>query len=146
MNGTKPIENWPFYVISPWLKLVTWNWVNICPGNGLVPDGTKALPEPMLTIHPSGGIHLRAISQVLMNLFYNMPSEITLLTHWGRVTQICVGKLTIIGSDNGLSPGRRQAIIWTMAGILLIGFGDNTDLLWWNNVNNQFCQLTTRVS
>ena len=29
-------------------------------------------------------------------------------------------KLTIIGSDNGLSPGRRQAIIWTNAGILLI--------------------------
>ena len=26
-----------------------------------------------------------------------------------------------------------------------IGFGDNTDLIWWNNVNNQFCQLTTRV-
>ena len=41
------------------------------------------------------------------------------LTHWGRVTHICVGKLTIIGSDNGLSPGRRQAIIWTNAGILL---------------------------
>ena len=32
----------------------------------------------------------------------------------------CVGKLTIIGSDNGLSPGRLQAIIWTNAGILLI--------------------------
>ena len=43
------------------------------------------------------------------------------LTHWGRVTHICVGKRTIIGSDNGLSPGRRQAIIWTSAGILLIG-------------------------
>ena len=43
------------------------------------------------------------------------------LTHWGRVTHICVGNLTIIGSDNGLSPGRRQAIIWTSAGILLIG-------------------------
>ena len=42
-------------------------------------------------------------------------------THWGRVTHICVNKLTIIGSDNGLSPGRRQAIIWTNAGILLIG-------------------------
>ena len=37
------------------------------------------------------------------------------------MTHICVGKLTIIGSDNGLSPGRRQAIIWTNAGILLIG-------------------------
>ena len=43
-----------------------------------------------------------------------------MLTHWGRVTHICVGNLTIIGSDNGLSPGRRQAIIWTNAGILLI--------------------------
>ena len=44
-----------------------------------------------------------------------------LLTHWGRVTHICIGNLTIIGPDNGLSPGRRQAFIWTNAGILLIG-------------------------
>ena len=43
------------------------------------------------------------------------------LTHGARVTHICVSKLTIIGSDNGLSHGRRQAIIWTKAGILLIG-------------------------
>ena len=43
------------------------------------------------------------------------------LTHWGRVTHICVCNLTIIGSDNGLSPGRRQAITWTNVGILLIG-------------------------
>ena len=45
----------------------------------------------------------------------------TFLAHWGRVTHICVGNLTIIGSDNALSPDRRQAIIWTNAGILLIG-------------------------
>ena len=44
-----------------------------------------------------------------------------MLTHWGRVVHICVSKLTIIGSDHGLSPGRRQAMIWTNAGILLIG-------------------------
>ena len=44
-----------------------------------------------------------------------------MLTHWGRMTHICVSKLNIIGSDNGLSPGRRQAIIWTSAGILLMG-------------------------
>ena len=43
------------------------------------------------------------------------------LTHWGRVTHVCVIKLTIIDSDNGLSPERHQAIIWTNAGILLIG-------------------------
>ena len=36
-------------------------------------------------------------------------------------TYICVGKLIIIGSDIGLSPRRRQAIIWTNTGILLIG-------------------------
>ena len=46
-------------------------------------------------------------------------------SHCGLVNSlrphICVGKLTIIGPDNGLSPGRRQAIIWTNAGILLIG-------------------------
>ena len=40
--------------------------------------------------------------------------------HWGRVTHICVRKLTIIGSDNDLSPGRRQAITRTNDGILLI--------------------------
>ena len=50
-----------------------------------------------------------------------LVSILAKLTHWGRVTHICVGKLTNIGSDNGLSPGRRQAIIWTNAGILLIG-------------------------
>ena len=43
------------------------------------------------------------------------------LTHWSRVTHICVGNLPIIGSDNGLSPGRRQVIIWTNVGIWLIG-------------------------
>ena len=37
------------------------------------------------------------------------------------MTHICVSKLNIIGSDNGLSPGRHQAIIWTNSGILLIG-------------------------
>ena len=42
------------------------------------------------------------------------------LIHWGRVTHICIGNITIIGPDNGLSFGRRQAIIWTNAGILLI--------------------------
>ena len=46
--------------------------------------------------------------------------RVFVLTHWGRVMNICIGKLTIIGSDNGLSPGWRQAIIWNNAGLLLI--------------------------
>ena len=53
--------------------------------------------------------------------FVQMCNSVLHLTHWGRVTHICVSKLTIIDSDNGLSPDRRQAIIWINAGILLIG-------------------------
>ena len=57
----------------------------------------------------------RLINVISLSLSYPV-----ILNHWGRVTHICVCNLTIIGSDNGLSPGRRQAIIWTNAGILLI--------------------------
>ena len=53
-------------------------------------------------------------------LFLGLLSTAMQLTHRGRVTHICVSKPTTIGSDNGLSPGRRQAIIWTNTGILLI--------------------------
>ena len=52
------------------------------------------------------------------------------LTHWGQVRHIYITKLTIIGSDNGLSPDWRQVIIWTNAGILLIGpLGTNFKIL-----------------
>ena len=53
--------------------------------------------------------------------FTYVMNLIIVLTHWGCVTHICVSKLTIIGSDNDLSPGRRQAIICPNAGMLLIG-------------------------
>ena len=58
---------------------------------------------------------------------------ILLLNHWGQVTHICVGKLSTIGSDNGLLPGRHQAIIWTIAGILsIIPLGTNfIEILIW---------------
>ena len=49
------------------------------------------------------------------------PTTIRTLTHRGRVTHTCVVNLGHIGSDNGLSPVRRQAITWTNFGILLIG-------------------------
>ena len=56
---------------------------------------------------------------------YNKAS-IMPLPHWGRVTHICVDNLTIIASDNDLSPDWHHAIIWTSAGISLIGpLGEN---------------------
>ena len=36
--------------------MVTEIWVNIGSGNGLLPDGTKPLPEPMLTYHQKGWV------------------------------------------------------------------------------------------
>ena len=50
-------------------------------------------------------------------------------SHWGPVSQICFGNLNIIGSDNGLSSGRRQARIWINANLLSVGtFGRNSKL------------------
>ena len=55
-----------------------------------------------------------------LNKYIALITGWTILIHWGRVTHICVSKPTIIGSDNGLVPGRRQAISWTNDGLLLI--------------------------
>ena len=64
----------------------------------------------------------RSHYDVTVMLFYlHLYQWNKLLTHWGRATHICVSNITIIVSDNDLSPGRRQAIIWTNAGILFIG-------------------------
>ena len=66
---------------------------------------------------------------------------------WGRVTHVCVSKLTIIGSDNGLSPDRRQAIIWTNAGLLLIGpFGTSFSEILIEILTFSFKKMRLKVS
>ena len=63
------------------------------------------------------------------------------------MTHICVSKLTIIGSDNGLSPDRRQAIIWTNAGILLIGpLGTNLSEILIEILTFSFKKMRLKVS
>ena len=69
------------------------------------------------------------------------------LIHWGRATHICVGKLNIIGSDNGLSPGRRQAIICTNTGILLIRpWGTNFNEIFIGNQIFSFKKMHLKLS
>ena len=69
------------------------------------------------------------------------------LTYWGRVTHICVSDLTITGSDNGLSPGRRQAIIRTNIGILLIRpLGTNFSEIWIEILIFSFKKMPLKVS
>ena len=50
----------------------------------------------------------------------NGSRDLTKCSYTSCIDEDCYIKLTIIGSDNGLSPGRRQAIIWTNDGILSI--------------------------
>ena len=82
---------------------VTRNDINAWMGNNFCIKQWDIITKPWIQLH-----------------FYSSFPPLK-LTHWGRATHISVGNLTIIGSDNGLSPWRRQAIIWTIAGILLIG-------------------------
>ena len=85
----------------------------------IIPGGNQKL---LKNIKPSD-TYSKCVLTILCSYAPYLLHHLTvdnILTHWGRVTHICFGNLTIIGSDNGLSPGRRQAIIWTNAGILLI--------------------------
>ena len=69
------------------------------------------------------------------------------LTNWGQVTHICVSKFSSIGADNGLSPGRRQAIIWTNARKLLIRpFGTNFNEMLIEILTFSFLKMCLKVS
>ena len=89
---------------------------NITHVNGLVQNCSNSIANALELLQsctkPSICLSCQYFSILILHMW---------LTHWGRVTHISVDNLAFIGSDNGLSPGRRQAIIWTNAGILLIG-------------------------
>ena len=93
------------------LRAVPWHWQNI---NQILNSQKTPHISPLRV---SYGVSIVRICEKIDCVI--TASHCT--NHWGRAAHICVGKLTIIGSDNGLSPGRRQAIIWTIVGILLIG-------------------------
>ena len=78
---------------------------------------------------------------IAVGILENDPADIMpLLTNWGRVMHIFVYKLTTIGSHNGLSPGRCQAIICNNVGILLIGHPRNNLQLNFNGKSYIFIQ------
>ena len=125
------LHNWIFqrWVQTRLIHSVV-NWINTTSGNmACCLSGTKPSPDtiliackydpPQQTWRKFASKYKTLLSSTAFEkVIYS--SDISALTHWGRVTHIGVSKLSIIGSDNGLSPDRRQAIIWTNAGILLI--------------------------
>ena len=87
---------------------VWWWWLGVCGVGGLgVGGGLGWVGGGVFAVISFDSYRWMCVTQMV-------------LTQWGRATHICVGKPTIIDSNNGLSPGRRLAIIWTNAGILSI--------------------------
>ena len=86
-------------------------------------DNIPALVQIMAWRQPIDKSYEAMVVSLLTHIYVSRPQWVNLsnLTHWDRVTHICVGNLTIIGSDNGWSPDRRQAITWTNVGVLFIG-------------------------
>ena len=103
-----------------WAKVLSAWWVV---ETGVSPNSAKHMPQLLFPQkHQSSSAELHQ-SMFLDDITSCHAVPITLtgvlhcLTHWGRVTHICIGNLITIGSDNGLSPGRCQAIIWINAEI-----------------------------
>ena len=110
-------ESWcPGKVMSA-CSVIRWDYAK-CSTSELIPSWALIMGYVWVLMALWGHVHNRV--WVLM-AWWGYINNWATLTHWGRVTLICAGNQTIIGSDNGLSPGRRQAIIWTNAAILLIG-------------------------
>ena len=109
-----------------WRYYASLKWVIIGSGNGLLAP-SHYLKQGWLIVSCESLIEIQTFSMKKMH--FKMSSAkwqpfclgLNVSTHWGGVTHICVGKSIIIGSDNGSSPDRRQAIIWTNVGILLVG-------------------------
>ena len=69
------------------------------------------------------------------------------LTHWDQEKHKCICKKDIIVSDNGLSPVRSQAIIWTSAGLLPIwSLGINSSEIWIKTQQFSFKKLWVNMS
>ena len=121
-------------IAAVWVLYASAIWVIIVFSSGLSPVRCLAITWTSDDLSSSGpkettfgDIFIESLMFSLMKIHLKISStkwrpwlSLNVLTHWGRVTHICVGKITIIVSDNGLSPGRHQAIIWTNVGTLLI--------------------------
>ena len=72
-----------------------------------------------ITARPSKPLRILVYSFLTVASAVQLWRRLLYLSNWGRVKHICVRDFNILGSDYGLWPGGRQAIIWTSAGILL---------------------------
>ena len=83
---------------------------------------------------------------ILLKLLSHLPGT-NELTHWAERLIYASVRLPIIGSDNGLSPDRRQAIIWSNADVLQIGpLGAKFNKIWKKIITFSFKKMRLKMS
>ena len=76
--------------------------------------------------------HVNRIAMFMSKrLLFIMFAIFSTLSHWGRVTYICVGNLTIIASDNGSSPSHYLNQCW-----IIVDWALRKKVQWKNNQNS----------
>ena len=107
-------------------------WVNIGSGNGLLPDGTKPLPEPMLTFHnwspvtfisgkemPQPSINKICLNIIYLKFYWNSPgaNELKLPKHGLNPLLTCcssvlerVSTLTLVHIRSSTDPAALGAL------------------------------------
>ena len=141
------------------VKLHIFSWLfawHISPIVSCLPSDSHHASSPFDSLWPPDGslkwdylwvkaldpiqVHHEHMGKSCMLLLQNNHTHYPLLfhthrfTHWARVMHICISKLTVIGSDNGLAPAPCRAIIWANAGILLI----------WN-LGTNFSEISSKI-
>ena len=103
---------------SPFIRKLGWKTCDTGFRNGLLDYWQINAIFIKFTLHPSQYIY----HMLALLLSYNGTTGMKLicLSHLPQVPHICIGELGCIGSGNGLSPVRRQAITWTNAFLLSI--------------------------
>ena len=100
-------------------QLLSPNWIE----NDLDKD-SNIYPKTMFLVYQISQREFTITNSMLTMIWQDIENdEYTYIVKLieAQETHICVGNLTIIGSDNCLMPGKCKAIIWTNVGLLWFG-------------------------
>ena len=134
-------------------------------------EGTKPLPEPMLTVlwhslenNFAQNVQATGVCKEFDNytlkwgllkprsLISTLVIFPILLSHWSRVTHICVSSLTIISSDNGWSAPSHylnqcwNIVNWTLRNKLQWNFNRNSKHFHSRKCENIVCEMASILS
>ena len=81
----------------------------------------KHVTKPQCYMKPTSILVSRSANQILLVTNSILKKLRLIEVEWTQWSKYALVNYVTFGSDNGLSPGQRQAIIWSSVGILIIG-------------------------